>query len=254
MIRRVVLCTFLLWTIVLNGQDNSPKLVRLEGRVVDSHFQPIPYAHVLIPASHYGVAADIFGSFTIGAYPGDTLLIRAVSYHEKRYIAPANDHETEQPVTFILEPDTVVLDELEVYAWPERDAERKQIIDDLIEQELVTALDHLTPSYKDLLVSQLRSTGAGISIPGPFSLIYSTFSKEARTRREVEKIILREKVGKRYTPALISKLTGLKHTEEINRFISFCSLDDRFILGASDYELYASIRECYKEFIRTEKQ
>jgi hypothetical protein len=119
----------------------------------------------------------------------------------------------------------------------------------LAKQEVRTGLQQATPSYKDLVKKHFTISNFTLSIPGPFSLLYSTFSKEAKTRRELEKIILREKVEERYNADLISHITGLTDMQTINKMIDFCGLKPDFMFGSTDYELYSAILNCYNEFI-----
>ena len=48
------------------------------------------------------------------------------------------------------------------------------------------------------------------------------------------------------------KITGLKDDQEIREFMKFCTLEVKFILEASDYELYLAIRNCYVEYAQPE--
>jgi hypothetical protein len=235
------------------AQEDAEKLLRIEGRVVDVNNDPIPYAHILMLDRQFGVAGDIFGCFSIGAYPGDTLTISAVSFHKKKFIVPSAAEVPKSVILFMLQSDTITLEEQEVYAWHERDELLKAEIEKLIDKELITGYDLLTPSYGDLLKNQFGFSGMSLSMPGPFSLIYSTFSKEARIRRALEKIILQEMARKRYNDALIYRITGLKDKYEINMFVYYCNLDNQFVIQSTDYELYAAIMSCYKDYSGKER-
>jgi hypothetical protein len=120
----------------------------------------------------------------------------------------------------------------------------------LIDQELITGYNLLIPSYGDLLKDQFGFSGMNLSMPGPFSLIYSTLSKEAKIRRALEKIIIQEAVRKRYNDALISRITGLKDKLEINKFVLYCKMEYQFVLQATDYELYSAILQYYHSYKR----
>ncbi len=50
--------------------------------------QPVSFAHIVNKARQLGVVGGYDGYFSIGAYPGDTLIISAVSYHNKNLIVP----------------------------------------------------------------------------------------------------------------------------------------------------------------------
>ncbi len=106
-------------------------------------------------------------------------------------------------------------------------------------------LDLHIPSPQEL--KALGSSGA-ITLPGPFSLLYGQFSKEAKTKRLMAKLNILDKVRTRYNPSVISRITGLKDEKEIQKLMDYCKLQDQFILNATDYELYAAIMSCYTEY------
>ena len=60
--------------------------------------------------------------------------------------------------------------------------------------------------------------------------------------------MLKETAGKRYNKEVVSHITGLKDEDQIRKFMEFCALQIKFILESTDYELYAAILGCYKEY------
>lgn len=84
--------------------------------------------------------------------------------------------------------------------------------------------------------------------PGPFSLLYGHYSKEAKSKKLYADLILKERAGRRYNKILVSKITGLINDDEIKNFMEFCALQIKFILESTEYELYAAILGCYNEY------
>jgi hypothetical protein len=87
---------------------------------------------------------------------------------------------------------------------------------------------------------------------GPIGLIYGQFSKEARSKKTYAELIRKDKADKRYNRIVVSRITGLKDEEDITNFMEFCSLQIKFILESTDYELYAAIMDCYHDFCQFE--
>ena len=86
--------------------------------------------------------------------------------------------------------------------------------------------------------------------PGPVSILYEQFSKEGRSRRMYAEFLRKDKAWTRYNSTVVSKITGLKNEDDIQKFMQFCALQIKFILESTDYELYAAILNCYDEYCR----
>jgi len=253
MIRKLFIITFLIVYFPAFSQEEERKPVRIPGRIMDSRQVPVSYAHIINTSTMAGCVGDYEGNFNIGVFPGDTLVISAVSYNKKQYVLP-DTLLPGQEFHFILDLDTIMLAEHVVYAWPGNLEARRAEVSELAKKEVRTGLQQATPSYKELVKKHFNLSNFTLSIPGPFSLLYSTFSKEARTRRALEKIILQENMEERYNPDLISQITGLTDMLTINRLIEYCDLDPDFIFGSTDYELFSAILFCYNEFIHHRDQ
>jgi hypothetical protein len=245
MLKRIPFFIFFLISFSCFSQEEDIKPLRVEGKIMDQRQQIVSYAHILNKERQLGVVGGYDGYFSIGAYPGDTLVISAVSYHNKILIVPDSIKAASLPYLFIMEQDTLMLPEKIIYPWPSTYAEfRKDFLAKEIEDPLEN-LDLHIPSSQEL---KALGGSYAITLPGPFSILYSKFSKEAKTRKMMARLNLTEKVELRYNADIISKLTGMKDKEEIRRFMDYCRLQDQFILNATDYELYAAIMDCYKSF------
>jgi hypothetical protein len=134
--------------------------------------------------------------------------------------------------------------------WPATYEEFKKAFIEMVIEDPLANLDLHLPSPAEM--RNLAYPQGGIVMPGPISLLYDQFSKEARSKRIYAGLLKKDQVAVRYNNAVISKLTGLKNEEEIKQFIDFCALKVQFILDSSDYELYAAIMDCYGNFCISE--
>jgi hypothetical protein len=249
MVKKLFIIALLIVNYPAFSQEEERKPVRMDGRIMDSRKLPVSYAHVINASTMAGCVGDYEGRFNLGVFPGDTLLISAVSFGKKQFILPGALTSGEE-YHFILDLDTIMLSEYVVYAWPGRLEAKMAEVSEMAKEEIRTGLQQATPSYKELVKKHFDISNFTLAMPGPFSLLYSTFSKEAKTRRALEKIILQEKVEERYNADLISHITGLTDMLTINKLIDYCSLQPDFIFTSNDYELYSAILYCYREFIQ----
>ena len=243
---------FLLNILVAHGQADHVQRIHLTGNIKDENERPVSYAHIMEVSRYDGWISDYYGEFNANPFPGDTLIISAVSYHHAKIYIPLELTENEYHVEVILQSDTIELKELVVHPWP---ATYDQLRREFLEIEIDDPADDVAlnlPHMKDV-INMLKTPGVPGQIglysgPGPFSLLYNQFSREARNKKNYEMAMKFEKAGARYNKIVVSRITGLKKDEEIQRFMEFCALQVNFILESTDYELYAAIMNCYNEF------
>lgn len=234
------------------SQKEQQKPLRIEGRIIDTHLQPVSFAHILNKERNTGTISDYYGDFSLGSYPGDTLTISSISYHTLVYCVP--DTLTEGPLRLLLvmETDTVFLQEQVIYPWPETYDELKKEILALEAENTHLEPDLHLPSLKDVAALARTSMAPGqlglYKGSGPISLLYDKYSKEAKEKRELTRIRKYEHLKTRYNTTVVSIVTGLTDLEEINRLIEYCDLNTEFISNSTDYELYTAINQCYIEY------
>jgi hypothetical protein len=250
MIKEFFIISFILLSLPSFSQDEERKPVRIHGRIVDSYNLPVSFAHIYNRHRNTGTISDYYGTFNIGSYPGDTLTVSALAYKPLDFVVPDTIRVSRFSYELILEPDTVMLKEQTIYPWPETYEEfRAEILDARPIYEIPKAL--MIPWFARGELTNYAYPEGGIRISGPVSLLYSVFSKEAKTRKALAQIRIYELVRKRYNPELVSRITGLKDMLEINKLIDYCNLEPGFISKSTDYELYSAIYHCYLEYVQT---
>ena len=252
MVKKGYLILFLILPLLASSQEGEKKPFRIEGKIVDSLQRPVSYAHILIKSRNTGWVGGYDGTFRIGVYPGDTITISAISYQKKQFIIMEGLKEKDQPLLFLMDQDTILLKEQLIYPWPETYSELKKEILQMEADHSMDAVDLHLPSLKDLDVLARTPMVEGqmglYSGPGPFSVLYYHFSKEAKSKKMLHQIRLKDQAETRYNAALVSRITGLSDDEEIEKLMEFCDLQVQFILNSTDYELYSAIMYCYKDY------
>jgi hypothetical protein len=251
MVKKGFLLLLLLLPFFTFSQEGDKVPIRIEGKIVDSLSRPVSYAHILVRSRNTGWVGGYDGTFKIGVYPGDTLTISAVSFHKINFIVPESLQERDMPLVLLMDQDTIILSEQVIYPWPETYQELKKDILEMKVEDPLANLDLHLPSPQEL---KMISIGTGpYGVAGPFSLLYDRYSKEAKAKRLMQENKLKEKVEARYNSTVVARITGLTDEEEIIKLIEFCSLDTKFILDSTDYELYSAILFCYNDYSRQTK-
>ena len=251
-----ILVTFFTSLCLLSAfsQTGDREKVRIEGEILDARQNPVSYAHILSKPGNDGWVGDYYGKFRVEVFPGDTLIFSAISFHHVLLLVPEDAKTRPYNFSITMHDDTVRLKELVIHPWP---ATYEQLRRDFMKVEIddpAADLDLHMPSMKEIAAMN-RTPGVPGQIglysgSGPFSLIYDQFSKEARSKRLYAEVMKKEKAEKRYNRALVTRITGLKTEDDIEKFMEFCALQVKFILESTDYELYAAILNCYNDFCK----
>jgi hypothetical protein len=177
----------------------------------------------------------------------DTLIDTAFSYHHLLPI-PDNFNSKGNFYKDYLNGGTVHLKIPGVRPCPATYEQFKKEFLELEVEDPLANLDLHLPSPEEM---RMLACQGGIVMPGPISILYDQFSKEARSKEIYAGLMKKDEAALRYNDALITKLTGIKDKDEIQKFMDFCAIQIQFILKSSDYELYAAIMDCYGEFCKT---
>lgn len=97
------------------GQDRP--LVQLNGIVRGELLTPIPFVHVRVKSAGRGTITDLHGIFTIITQASDTVLFTSVGFRPKQVRIPANPASAFYTVDVILEQDTILIPEVDIYPW-----------------------------------------------------------------------------------------------------------------------------------------
>jgi hypothetical protein len=222
----------------------EPRRVIIEGEARDTLNRPVPFVNVSVSGRPEGCAGDLYGKFKLLAYPGDVLIVTAVSYRNYSVRIPDTLSAERYRLKVILSIDTIMLSEVEIRPCPGTWEEVKESLQDLDEAEY--SVKALTKKYLNEELGRL--TGGPYSFPG-ITVLYTIIGKRPREERELSAILAREqmqeRILERYNPQVVSRLTGLKDEDSIIRLMVFCDLEVPFILNASDIDLYDAIMQCY---------
>jgi hypothetical protein len=224
-------------TQVLFAQDsvvvNENKKVILRGTVKEKRGLGFENVYVYNTRTNSGLLAEPDGTFILNVMKHDT--VKVVSPGYKAQIITLKD-SVQKPVYFVkttMERLVIRLDGIMI----ESDRSLSEI------QKDINQLGSSKYNYSTEKVGQ--------AISSPVSALYERFSKEAKQRKELARLendALNRKVVKDllnyYNQEGIINLAQ----KEYDFFISFCDLSDEFLSYASQYDIAAKIKTCYKNF------
>jgi hypothetical protein len=114
--KKLIACLCFL-QIVCAVSAQEEKLLQFTGRVFDDFIQPLPYTHVLITNSGRGTITDREGKFSFVVVESDTVLFSVVGFKKSFVVVPSNLEEPFFTRDVLMQRDTFMIEEVEVYPW-----------------------------------------------------------------------------------------------------------------------------------------
>lgn len=109
-----------------SAQTTSPSatlpVLQFSGVVLDQDsLSPIPFVAVMVKGSKRGTVTDIFGFFSIVAFPGDELEFQAMTHKTRFYRISDTIRSRYHSIIQVLTKDTVDLPMVDIRPWPSKE-------------------------------------------------------------------------------------------------------------------------------------
>jgi hypothetical protein len=213
----------------------------LKGMILDNESKSI-ITGVTILNRHTGmvVFSDTNGNYSIQATAGDTLVFRHAAYLPAREVMTYTLGSRYKSILML--PAIQKLMEATVVAktkYQQDSTERHEIFNHELTKILVPK-----PKY------------TGLACAGCIGWIADKITGNSKKPKQFRKNFAADDQSKfidsRYTPALVSSLTGINDTDSVAAFIYAYPMEYEFARLASDLEMKIWIRGNYKEYIKTD--
>ncbi|SEM07412.1 hypothetical protein SAMN05216436_101330 [bacterium A37T11] len=206
----------------------------IEGFVYDAQTgQRVAKVYIYNTANDEGIYNNLKGEFSIKAKQGDILIAATDGYFPDTLVV-----SNQKNLFFKLQRSSIWLKEVTIIGRhsPQEELDKKK-------EDYRSAYRKGHPGS----IFSVGPTGAGLSIDA----IYSLISKEGKNARFLEKIIERDYentvIDYRYTPTLVSTVTGLKDKQREDFMVQYRP-SYYFILRATDYELVSYIASSFQQY------
>lgn len=97
--------------------QKEERLVQITGRVFDDFLQPLPYANIFVLNSNRGAITDRTGKFSFVVVENDTIMFSSLGFKKSIVIVPKDLPTPFLNRDILLERDTFMIAEIEVYPW-----------------------------------------------------------------------------------------------------------------------------------------
>lgn len=171
----------------------SQRSIRVSGTVLEADkTTPIPGAGIIRFGTNYGVISDAEGKFLIDIDQSDTLLIRAVGFKTLMYL-PRNLPVSELRVNIVLQPDNVMLGEVEITSRPSEELIQRALRNMKKEDPEYVR----NKGYRPELEPGPPPPPLAPTVMSPISFLYDMFSKEGKQNQKLQQLLLIEELKRR---------------------------------------------------------
>ena len=224
----------------------------IDGYVTNISGQPLSKAHVQNITKKLGTITDNSGEFKIIASPNDSMFVSSIGFKTYKVRVPNNLPYKVLNIKIILITDTIMLKEFTVRDYPPTYELFKKAFVPLKLKEIPNKM-----LFTKIVDKQYNPKG-GIVMPGPISLIYEAFSKDAKNRRKLAALVyqdnLREIVYDKVPKQVLINAYHFKDESELEQFLEFCQIPEELILNGSAYQLIVYMNISYYRYPKLENQ
>jgi hypothetical protein len=220
------------------------------GRIINSNTKAFVNSALIFNATEKkSTMSDSLGLFSIPISMGDTLRISRLGFFPSEIIIKGTILIENKIHSIELSERSYELNNVTVLDLGTYDQFKYKVISTKTPESNYT----LNPSIAKALNKKITvlQPQASVSLGSPVTAMYNLLSKEGRSKRHLEKAIEKDKIVEsykhKYSPEIVSNLTGYKDLE-LEKFMKYCNLSNEFILKATEYDIAERIVKCLEQY------
>ncbi|MBR5604709.1 MAG: carboxypeptidase-like regulatory domain-containing protein [Bacteroidales bacterium] len=181
--KRLIIIGFIFLCCLSSKAQN--KYFPIKGSIISADsLTPIPNAHILSMLSYYGTISDISGYFSMLTRETDSLRISSIGFLTQ-YIYLKHDSIDANNFNIVMQRDTVILEEIEVFPYLNYQTV-KEIISKIPVEKPMT-IKGVNENIESVLYLKPKKTPDDKGILSPVQTLYNRFNKKERLKRKLEK-------------------------------------------------------------------
>ena len=170
MVRIVFIILFLILlsqSVFSQTEKRSYDPIQFSGIIVlerDGKLEPLPYTNIAVQGTPRGTSSSIDGFFSLVVLPGETVQFSRIGFRLEEYIIPKELEKNTHSKVVVMQQDTLLLPDVFIYPWPNRDFFKIEFLALEIDEELEEiAQANLSPEKMARLREILPSDGREIA-------------------------------------------------------------------------------------------
>ncbi len=228
------------------GTLEAQSYILLKGSVLNVKGEALVGAHARSMQRNYGTFTDFRGAFSLVLARNDTLKVTMVGYKAFLFRIPANLSGLNYSLKITLFEDTLMIAGAEIRPYPLTYPEFRQafIAMKTPEENAIKKLNLPAEPFR----RKYENPEGGLLLPGPFSLLYDNFSKEAKQRRKMAEILKRDALRSDFlniiSSSVLSHRFGISTDAEIDELIRNCGISRELLDNIPHYTLILMVENC----------
>ncbi|MDY0102281.1 MAG: hypothetical protein RBS07_05045 [Lentimicrobium sp.] len=246
-LRILVIFSFL---VLISGVNEAQTYVMVQGSVYNLKGELLVGAHARNLSRGYGTFTDYSGRFSLVLAQNDTLKVSMIGYKPFFLKIPDKLNSLNYSLKVTLLADTIIISGPEIRPYPATYPEfRKEFIalrtpEEIMHKKLGLPLAPFRKRYEN--------PGGGLLLPGPISLLYNTFSKEAKQLKKMEAIYKKDNLRASFLKIISEEILylryGCKNDEDIDELIAYCGIDETYLNNVPSYFIAQYLDKCGNEW------
>ena len=181
--KRLIIIGFIFLCCLSSKAQN--KYFPIKGSIISADsLTPIPDAHILSELSYYGTTSDINGKFSMYIRDIDSLMISSIGF-VTRYINIKHDSIDANNFNILMQRDTVMLQDVEVFPYLNYQTVKEIISKMPIEKPMV--IKGVNDNIESFIYQKPKKIPDDKGILSPVQTLYNRFNKKERLKRKLKR-------------------------------------------------------------------
>lgn len=246
-LRILVMFSFLM---LISGVAKAQTYVMVNGAVYNLKGESLVGAHARNLSKGYGTFTDYSGKFSLVLAQNDSLKVSMIGYKPFSLKIPDKLNSLSYSLKVTLLADTIIITGPEIRPYPATYPEfRKEFValrtpEELMQKKLGLPYAPFRKRYEN--------PGGGLLLPGPVSLLYDIFSKEAKQRKKMEAIYAKKNLRAHFLKIISEEILhlryGCENAGDIDELLAYCGIDDTYLQSVPAYFIAEYLNKCALEW------
>lgn len=259
MIKPTFILLFIVLSIPIFGQNVVGDVAKLKGKIVHANDStPVPFAHIHNESLRTSSISDTSGNFSIFVSGTDSLVFSAMGYYPKLLIL--NNNIPVDTFLFVEMQERIYeIEEVSVFGARSYQQFKQKVVNmefsitktEILKDTLVQLSKKVAnEAYEEAKTKKMLARESISQIPIASIPIYSKDEKERmKLKKMIEKEKIQRHVHEKFNKEIIAQLTGLKEPV-LTEFFVYLNFSNKFVLGASDYDIRKAIRRKFELYLK----
>ncbi|MBW6489772.1 MAG: carboxypeptidase-like regulatory domain-containing protein [Lentimicrobium sp.] len=222
----------------------------IKGTVYNLRGELLVGAHAHNISKSYGTFTDFSGTFSLIMAGKDSLKVSMVGYKPFFFRIPQNLNSLNYSLKITLLNDTLIITGPEIRPYPAtyQDFRQEFITMRTPAEKIVKQMNLPTQPYR----RKYENPDGGLLLPGPISLLYDNFSKEAKQKKKMAAIMSKTELRNKFLEIISAETLKIRYNcqsdEDIDNLLMTCGISKELLMSLPHYIIADRVDKCGKNW------